>query len=280
MSWGLSPGHVWGTVPSAAFAGGGRCAVLALQFVPMRFFRRKSDEEPQPPDDTEEDEAPGWYAIEAALAVLYPGVEPHHVSPGAGPGLGGGVQGISAYPAEGHWHLVTFGPSELYEKETADSDVSGYGYELTLRVVRPALGTPSAPGDPGYELVLSDPATGRSQRRPSSGAFPSDPPPDWAFVLLEQVALTVHRGSDYAAGHRLDPGGPIDGGSSTLTALAFTVDPELGTIATPNGAVTFLQLVGITAAELREMQETTTEDVLARLARDNTLLITDVERGG
>jgi suppressor of fused len=71
-----------------------------------------------------------------ALAKLYPGIEPFHVAPGPGPYPGGGVQGISAYPAEGHWHLVTYGLSELYVKESANLEESGFGYELTFRIPR------------------------------------------------------------------------------------------------------------------------------------------------
>lgn len=32
------------------------------------------------------------------------------------------------------WHLVTYGLTELYEKESDDAGRSGWGYELTIRV--------------------------------------------------------------------------------------------------------------------------------------------------
>ncbi len=38
-------------------------------------------------------------AIDAALAVLYPGVEPIHVAPEVAVAFGGSADGISAYPA-------------------------------------------------------------------------------------------------------------------------------------------------------------------------------------
>jgi suppressor of fused len=188
--------------------------------------------------------APGWDAIDGALAALYPDVDPLHVAPTPGPAFGGGVQGISAFPAEGHWHLVTYGLSELYEKESDDPDLSGYGYELTLRVSRAA-------------------SDGR--------------PPDWALNLLEQVARVQRSGVDFWIGHRLDAG-PIDGESSGLTHLAFAVDPELGRIDTPHGELTFLQLVGVTEDEAAAMRASTTEEVLAGLAGGNPLLVTDVAR--
>jgi hypothetical protein len=202
----------------------------------VRFRRRREAQR-----DDADIEAPGWDAIDAALAKLYPGIEPIHVAPGAGPYLGGGVQGISAYAAEGHWHFATYGLSELYVKETSDPETSGFGYEITLRIPR---------------------SEGESR------------PPDWPFVLLERVALTQREGTDYWAGSRLHVGGPIDGEASPLTVLAFTRDSQLGAIDTPNGRLEFLQLVGVTEEEAEQMKQKTTADVLAAMAADNPLLLT------
>jgi suppressor of fused-like protein len=207
----------------------------------MRLRRRRRGHGSDGPDV----EAPGWDAIDAALAKLYPRVKPFHVAPGSGPYLGGGVQGISAYPAEGHWHLVTYGLSELYVKESSDLEESGFGYELTFRIPR------------------------REQQ---------DRPPDWPFTLLEKVAVTQREGIDYSAGSRLHVGGPIDGEKSRLTVLAFTVDSELEQIETPNGRVEFLQLVGITEEEAELMKRSTTADSLAAMAQENPRLITDPRR--
>ena len=207
----------------------------------MRFRRRQRGDES---DDADVD-APGWDAIDAALAKLYPGIKPFHVAPGLGPYLGGGVQGISAYPGAGHWHLVTYGLSELYVKESSNLEESGFGYELTFRIPR-----------------------AEQQNRP----------PDWSFTLLEKVAITQREGSDYWAGSRLHVGGPIDGAKSQLTVLAFAADAELEPMETPNGRVEFLQLVGITEQEAELMKQSTTADVLAAMARANPHLITDPSR--
>jgi suppressor of fused-like protein len=192
---------------------------------------------------SDEFDAPGWDAIDKAVRALYPGVEPIHRAPIPGPAFGGGVQGISAYPAAGHWHFVTYGLSELYAKGSENPEVSGFGYELTFRARRA--------GNEG--------------------------PPGWAFNLLEQVARAARAGNDFWIGHRLDPGGPINGDPShSRIALAFILDPELGTIDTPNGRLAFLQLVGITADELVEMKAKSTDAVISRLAAADPLLITDV----
>jgi hypothetical protein len=189
-------------------------------------------------------EAPGWGAIDEALERLYPEQEPKHWATQRGIDLGDGLQGVSAYRANGHWHYVSYGLSELFAKESEFPDQSGFGYELTFRVARP-----------------------------------TDEAPLWPATLLERLAQTVWDGSDYAIGDRVGVGGPITGNDDTaLDALAVVLDPELGEIDTPHGRLAFKQLVGITAAEWKEMKRTSTEQVLRRLQANNPLLVTDAHR--
>lgn len=192
--------------------------------------------------------APGWDAIDVALAGLYPGVVPIHLAPFPGAHMpGGGVHGISAYRTDDHWHLVTYGLSELYEKVSRQPEISGWGYELTIRVARTA-GNAEAP--------------------------------QWAFNLLERLArVTQAERHRYKVGDRIELDGPLDGEPSTrIRALTVVIDPQLGTIDTPNGAVQFRQLVGITGYELDFLRSGSTELVLQYLADGNPLLITDVRR--
>ena len=193
------------------------------------------------------DNAPGWDAIEATvterLAVFE---EPLHWSTGVLPGQDG-VYGVSAYRVPGSWFFVTFGLTELYEKESDDAAVSGWGFELTMRIPR---------------------ADGEAQ------------PPQWPLTLLARLGEYVFSSaSPFGPGHRLDPGGPITGTTDTrLTAVAFTADPELPSITTANGSVEFLQVVGISSAELEQMQQSTTAAVLKDLADQNPHLVTDPAR--
>jgi hypothetical protein len=55
--------------------------------------------------------------------------------------------GIRAYETPKGWHLVTFGLTELFAKESEDPRVSGWGYELTLR-------TPAADEPQGRAMEL------------------------------------------------------------------------------------------------------------------------------
>ena len=202
-----------------------------------------SHSEPEP-------EAPGWDAITAAFDALYPGAKPAHVGYSPGLAFGSGLQGCSAYRAADHWHYVTYGLTELWDKDPdAEPGISGWGYEFTLR----------APLDEADEA-----------------------PPRWPFVLLEQVAKTSNQhGTLYDVGHRIDIRQPVTGEPGTaLTALAITCDPRFPEpIASPNGSFDLLQIVGITAAELARMKATSTADVLGRLVADgNPLLVTDPRR--
>jgi hypothetical protein len=193
------------------------------------------------------DNAPGWDAIEATVTErLDIDGEPLHWSTGVLPGQDG-VYGISAYRLPELWFFVTFGLTELYEKESENAAVSGWGFELTMR-------TPRADRDPQ--------------------------PPHWPRALLVRLGEYVFtRASPFGPGHRLDPSGPITGSPDTrLTAVAFTADPQLPPIKTPNGSVDFLQVVGITADELERMQRSSTAEVLESLASHNPDLVTDPAR--
>ncbi|VVJ17432.1 Uncharacterised protein [Amycolatopsis camponoti] len=205
---------------------------------------------------TETEDAPGWDAIDAALAQLYPDVEPRHVGYFPPRGFqGAGLQGCSAYPADRHWHYITYGLSELYQlAPEADPEWSGWGFELTCRTVR------------GTETE----------------------PPEWPFAILNQLAKHVNTNDVLLEpGHRIDLRQPItghphlpDAPPSELTVYALTLDPQLGCIQTPNGKVTFLQAVGVSSREKTRMLETSTAAVLTDLAESNPLYITDPHRQG
>jgi hypothetical protein len=194
----------------------------------------------------DDDTAPGWDAIAAAVARVVIDREPLHWGTGTLPDQDS-IYGLTAYRADGHWLLVTFGLTELFTKVTDDPDVSGWGFELTLRLPRTAA---------------------------------DREPPAWALRMLEKLGRYVYgHEKPFAVGHRMDPGGPITGAPGTrLTALAFTADPLLPEIVSPLGQARFLAVVGITAQELRQMQSTSTREVLTVLAKTSPLLITDPTR--
>jgi hypothetical protein len=197
--------------------------------------------------------APGWDAIDAAVGRVYGAAVPQHVGYYPPAALSGNLQGCSAYAADGHWHYVTYGLSELYlPRREDDPQFSGWGFELSMRVVRGAEA--SAPG--------------------------------WPFTMLNELAKHINANSVVLApGHRVDLRSPITGfphvegaPETSLTVYAVTVDPQLGEIDTANGKVVFLQVVGVTSTEKERMLASSTAAVLTELARENPLLVTDPSR--
>lgn len=166
----------------------------------------------------EEPEAPGWDAIDSAVDSLYPGQKPKHWAAQLPAMLGGKdyLQGVSAFVAgePAHWHFITYGFSELYEKESSNPDLSGFGFELTFRLLREG----------------------------------SDEPPGWVFSFLQNLGRYVFStGNVLEPGHHLNLNGPIALGSDTrIRAIGFVDDPDLPAIATPNGRLGFIQVVGLT----------------------------------
>lgn len=88
-------------------------------------------------DDTD---ASGWHAIDRALKPIYGDLEPKHWGTLINRELGGKdpLYGISAYLGQEpfHWHFVTYGMTELYEKDSDNPDQSGWGFEFTFRLAR------------------------------------------------------------------------------------------------------------------------------------------------
>jgi suppressor of fused-like protein len=147
-----------------------------------------------------------------------------------------------------HWHLATYGLTEIDAKESADPTVSGWGFELGIRV---ECGTDA------------------------------ERPPDWAADLLTTLAVYVWTSRHpFAAGHHLALGGPIRLDATTeLTAAVVVADPVVTPFDSPFGAAELLHLVGVTADELEWCRSWSTEGVVGLLARPDPLLVTRLGRG-
>lgn len=193
----------------------------------------------------------GWNAIDNALASIYgPDEPPFHYGTILSAALGGEdyLQGISVYrcqePAP-HWHYVSYGFTELYEKETDDPGVNGYGFELTFRLARNE----------------------------------AEPPP-WPINMMQNLGRYVFRsGNVFRAGHYLDCKGKIALGEETeLCALLFTQDPALPPVESPHGAFEFLQIVGITKDEYAMCRRWNTKGFMRAVAARMPFYVTDLRR--
>lgn len=201
-------------------------------------------------DETELTQA-GFDAIAEVMQRLYPHQEGIYYGTIIPYALGGNdpLDGVEVWKSDRgipHWHYITYGFTELYEKESDDPEVSGYGFELTFRLKR------------GEE----------------------EQPPAWPVSLLQNLARYVFSsGNVFGPGHHMNANGPIALETDTqLTALGFRVDSELGKLDTPNGHFTFLQVVGLTEEEMDAMMCWNGEKFLAELEKQIPLCITDLFR--
>ena len=194
----------------------------------------------------------GFDAIAEKLHRLYPGQEGKYYGVLIPYMLGGSdpLDGVEIWQSEQglpHWHYVTYGFSELYEKESEYLEESGYGFELTFRLKR--------------EIGETE-------------------PPVWPVNLLQNLAHYVFSSDNvFADGHHMNCNGPVALESDTkLTALGFRVDSELGEMDTPNGHVTFLQAVAITHDEMNGLMCWSGSRFLELMAQYVPLCITDLSR--
>ena len=178
------------------------------------------------------------------MAQVYPQVEPLHWETGILPDQDG-VYGLSAYRVDDVWLLVTFGLTELFTKESDDPETSGFGFELTLRV----------PADADSRPVGHSTCSRSSDRRCSRPVRSLRAATGWTRAVRSLARRT--------------PSSPRS---------PFVDDPQLPAITSPYGAASFLEVVGITAAELAAAQSTSTAAVIERLALSSPLLVTNPRR--
>lgn len=184
------------------------------------------------PSGGEEISAPGWDAITEAFQTLYPGQEhPLHFGVLIPWQLGGPnpLQGVSAYDGGDFFHLVTYGLTDLYEKEGTDPDYSGYGYEFTMKLRKAGL------EDVHAELHCA------------------------AGILQDLAKLTFEKGEQFYPNEYIYTGQTTGMDVRQVSKLTgfITAWDEAGTIETPNGKVDFVQLIGATDLELRAVMDGT-----------------------
>lgn len=193
----------------------------------------------------------GWKAIEDEFLRIYPGQkDPKHYGTIVKWSLGGKdpLDGISIYDAGDYWHFVTFGLSEIYEKESENKEISGFGYEMTLKLKKQGLKDEEA------------------EIRGICG-------------ILQTIArITFTKGEVFAPDEYLYTGqtAGIDVEQrSNLTGFICVSDPSVNEIDTPNGKVFFLEFIGMTDAELKTLSDKkSVQELYKQLGND----LTDYQR--
>ncbi len=207
--------------------------------------------EPNEPEETEV-VMDGWKAIENAFLEKYPEqTNPKHYGVLIPWSLGGNdpLDGISIYDGGDYWHFVTFGLSELYEKESDDPEYSGYGMEFTLRLKK---------------------------------GFSEDEEAEIRCVcgILQSIAkITFNSGEIFNPYEYLYTGqktGMDAQRKSLLTGFITVPDTVVSGIDTPNGRVDFVEFIGAADDELIKLKnkELTVKELYEKLGTD----ITDYSR--
>ena len=193
-----------------------------------KFMKKEEEKKTEAKEAVEEVCTVGWDAITDEFERAYPGqTNPKHYGTIIKWIFGGNdpLDGISVYDGGDFWHFVSYGLTEIYDKETDDNDISGYGYELTLKLKKE-----------NYEDE-------EAEIKNICG-------------ILQMIArLTFTK--------------------SKITGFITVADPTVNAIDTPNGRVEFLELVGMTDAELKTLSTVgSVMDIYEKLGSD----ITDYHR--
>lgn len=218
----------------------------------MMFAKGNEDEHMSELNKGAELNAPGWEAIENAINHLYKEKvkQVEHFGVLQSWRLGGNdpLDGISILDGGDYYHFVTFGLSELYEKETKDPEYSGFGFELTIKLKKDSL----ADEDAEFRCMA-----GILQAVARISYTQGD-----IFQPDEYIYTGQDKGMDYEQ-------------KSKITGF-ITKEDEMGTIDTVHGKVQFVQLIGATDAELRTLVDK--KMTVAELAEKIGTDLTDYKR--
>lgn len=199
--------------------------------------------------------APGWQAIDDAFEALYPGQQPEHFGTllTSRAALGGDeyLDGFSVYSSpKGYKHLVTYGMTVLYgDEEAFGGEWNGWGYEITIKL----------------------------KEKDTANCM-------WAIDMLSNLARYTYKTERFFQPNQFIRGNGSSlhiGSDSLITALLLINDTEVEPQMSVYGKTEFIQLVGITEAELEAVMEDRNNIpvLLRRMKEDgNADLVTDMKR--
>lgn len=176
----------------------------------------------------EETDMRGWNAIAEAFDMLYPDSLENTKQYGTLIPwmLGGGdpLDNVRAYDGGDYWHFVSFGMSELYEKESENKVISGFGMEFTLKLLK----RPLKDEEEEIRCVIS---------------------------ILQDLARITFENNELFQPYEYIYTGQTQGvdveTKSAITGFITIPEPMREKIDTPNGEVLFIELIGASDAELQ-----------------------------
>lgn len=197
-------------------------------------------------NDDEEVNTAGWDAITNAFEDIYPVLKNHYGTLISWQ-FGGNdpLEGISIYDGGDYWHFVTYGLSELYDKESDDEEYSGFGMEFTFKLKKDHY------EDEESELKC-------------------------ICGILQAIArITFNNGEIFMPYEYLYTGqtqGIDTKMQSNITGFITIPDKNVKPLQTPNGKVEFVDFIGATDSELIAIQnkELTVKELYEKLGSDVT----------
>lgn len=190
----------------------------------------------------------GWDAITEEAERIYPGQkDPKHYGALIKWRLGGPdpLDGISIYDGGDYWHFVTYGLSELYEKESEDKEWSGYGMEFTFKLKKDKY--------ENEEMEIK-----------------------CICGLLQQIAKITFKNGEIFNPYEYLYTGQTEGIDSkqisNITGFITIPDTKFQTLNTENGRVDFVEFIGATDAELKALKnkEITVKELYEKIGSDIT----------
>lgn len=213
----------------------------------MRIFDKfKSNKEKH--NDKNEIKTLGWDAITNECERTYPSQKnPLHYGTLIDWRFGGNdpIKGISIYDGGEYWHFVTYGLSELYEKESENKKISGFGMEFTFKLKKD-----------NYENE-------EEEIKCICG-------------ILQSIArVTFTKGEVFNAYQYLYTGqtqGIDTKMKSNITGFITIPDLHFKSIDTLNGELNFVEFIGVTNNELMEIKnnQISVKDLYLKLGSDIT----------
>lgn len=155
------------------------------------------------------------------------------------------LDGISIYDGGDYWHFVTFGLTELYDKESEDREYSGYGMEFTFKLKK------SCCKNEEEEIRC---VCGNLQNLAKVTFNDGE-----LFLPFEYVYTGRTVGIDREQ-------------RSALTGFITIPDPTVNTLDTPNGKVEFVEFIGVCDKELKAImdEKITVKELYEKIGSDVT----------
>ena len=164
------------------------------------------------------------------------------------------LEQISIHKEEDYFHFITYGLTELHDKESKDQTKSGFGTELTLKLKRGEYKNQSEERKELLNIAL----------------FLQN----FAKYIIQENSIVKPYEDTYlvkASSSRKNIGIDI-AGTSNIVAFITVPDKDLQSLDTPYGRVDFIALIGITKKELQALRngKITEKELYEKIGTDVT----------